>query len=251
VEYQIAALKNNNHRVAVITNDGAADDYSGVLGQQEFVSVNVGQLLKRPITRAWAKSIRLGVEGVSEHLRKAVGKPVANADLASLTIRAWRNGVGVRWFFIAGLPGETEDDWLELRGLIDALRCETKGVVMVNFHAYIPQPATPLCVLPLADDYWPWFDEFRRWFFHGPGFTRRVQIVAPAQYAGRMRRACESMGCEPWELRRGWFEHDNKNWRVRYLLTPDEMRKYARKYMARLLTKKTQNCRFCAVLPKN
>jgi len=231
---QITGLKKAGYKVAVITNDGAADDYDSILGQQEFVSATVEKLLTRPITRAWSKSIRLGVEGVSERLRKAVGKPVSNKNLAELTLRAWSNGVGVRWFFIAGLPGETESDWLELRDLVDMVRPATKGVVMVNFHAFIPQPATPLCVLPLTDSYWERFEEFRRWFFHGPGFTRRIQIVAPAQYKGRIKRACESMAATESELRRGWAEHDNANWRVKYLLTPEQMRKAAKKYMERI-----------------
>ena len=82
---QITGLKKSGHKVAVITNDGAADDYDSILGQQEFVSATVERLLTRPITRSWSKSIRLGVEGVSERLRKAVGKPVSNKDLSALT----------------------------------------------------------------------------------------------------------------------------------------------------------------------
>ncbi len=234
VAAQITGLKRAGHKVAVVTNDGAADNYASALGQQEFVSATVEKLLQMPITRAWAKSIRLGVEGVSERLRNAVGKPVTNDDLSSLTLRAWANGVGVRWFFIAGLPGETDEDWIELRGLVDSIRYATKGVVMANFHAFIPQPAAPLCVLPLKDEYWERFEEFRRWFFHGPGFTRRMQIVAPAQYKGRMARACESMAATEGELRRGWAKDDAPNWRVKYLLTPDQMRSIAVKYMERL-----------------
>ena len=230
IRSQIKSLKKSGCKVAVITNDGAADDYSGALGQQEFVSVTMEKASDMPLSREITKSIRIGVEGVSERLRKAVGKPVPSAELAKLTIRAWRAGVGVRWFFIAGLPGELESDWVELRQLIDAVRHEPKGVVMLNFHAFIPQPATPLCVLPLRDEYWPWFEEFRRWFFHGPGFTRRVQIVAPAQYKGRMERAKESMAATEEELRRGWWENDNINWRVKYLLSPTGLRKMARRW---------------------
>jgi len=58
---QITGLKKSGYKVAVITNDGAADDYDSILGQQEFVSATVEKLLTRPITRAWSKSIRLGV----------------------------------------------------------------------------------------------------------------------------------------------------------------------------------------------
>lgn len=105
---------------------------------------------------------------------------------------------------------------------------------MMNFHAYIPQPATPLCVFPLVDEYWERFDAFRTWFFNGPGFTRHVQIVSPAKYPGRMDRACESMAATPAEIRKGWFDADNKNWRVKYLLSPTQLRILAKKYMGRI-----------------
>ena len=138
VAAQITGLKRAGHKVAVVTNDGAADNYASALGQQEFVSATVEKLLQMPITRAWAKSIRLGVEGVSERLRNAVGKPVTNDDLSSLTLRA-ANGVGVRWFLSQGC-GETDEDWIELRGLVDSIRYATKGVVMANFHASTGYP---------------------------------------------------------------------------------------------------------------
>jgi len=234
LQRQIDALTQQRRRVAIVTNDGAEE--SVVLrGQQEFLSMRLHNLRRMmPITRAVTKSVRIGVEGVSERLRVAVGKPVRNDDLLETTAGLLANGVGVRWFFIAGLPGETDADYDELRQVVLELKRIPKGVVMMNFHAFIPQPATPLCVLPLVDDYWERFDEFRRWFFHGPGFTRRVQIVAPARYAGRLRRARESMAATEAELRRGWFEHDNPNWRVKYLAPPDKLRATARRYARRV-----------------
>ena len=187
-----------------------------------------------PIDRTVTKGVRIGVEGIAERLRLAVGKPVGNADLLNATFSLLANGVGVRWFFIVGLPGESDADYEELRFLVREVHKLPKGVVMMNFHAFIPQPATPLCVLPLADDYWERFDEFRRWFFHGPGFTRHVQIIAPSQYPGRLKRAMESMATTEAELRRGWWEHDNPNWRVRYLATPERLRQLARVYARRV-----------------
>lgn len=151
-------------------------------------------------------------------------------DLLRASFDLLANGVGVRWFFIPGLPGETDADYEEMRYLTRELRRLPKGVVMMNFHAFIPQPATPLSVFPLVDGYWERFDEFRRWFFHGPGFTRHVQIIAPSQHAGRLKRAMESMGATEAELRRGWWEHDNPNWRIRYRATPERLRQIARTY---------------------
>jgi hypothetical protein len=35
----------------------------------------------------------------------------------------------------------------------------------------------------------------------------------------------------PIELRRGWWSDENKNWRVRYLYSPEKLRQIARSYM--------------------
>lgn len=230
LQEQISAVERMGKRIAIVTNDGAEESVS-LSGQQEFLSMRL-QNLKRimPIGRSVTKSVRIGVEGISERLRVAIGKPVPNDDLLRTTFDLFSGGVGVRWFFVPGLPGERDGDYGELRYLVKELHKLSKGVVMMNFHAFIPQPATPLCVLPLVDDYWDRFEEFRRWFFHGPGFTRHVQIIAPARYPGRLARAMESMAATEMELRRGWFESDNKNWRVEYLASPEKLRKTARIY---------------------
>jgi radical SAM superfamily enzyme YgiQ (UPF0313 family) len=242
LQAQIDSLERQGKRIAVVTND-AAEEQVKFTGQQEFLSVRLQNLRHMmPLTRMQVKSVRIGVEGVSERLRIAVGKPVANDELLRITFDLLANGVGVRWFFIPGLPGEIDEDYAELRYLVRELHYLPKGCVMMNFHSFIPQPATPLGVLPLVDDYWERFDEFRRWFFHGPGFTRRVQIIAPNKYPSRLRRAMESMAATETELRHGWFEHDNRNWRVQYLAQPDRLRQVAQAYAKRVgLTKANES----------
>ncbi len=230
LQQQARRMIGQGRRVALITNDGG-EEHVRIPCQQEFLSMRLDGLRRmEPITRAITKGIRIGVEGVSERLRVAVGKPVDNETLLRVSSNALKNGVGVRWFFIVGLPGETDNDYEELRALVAGVKRFPKGAVMMNFHSYIPQPATPLCVFPLRDTYWEPFNEFRRWFFDGPGFTRRVQIIAPAKYAGRLARARESMAASEDELRRGWFAHDNVNWRVGYPASPTKLREVARKY---------------------
>lgn len=231
---QVRALERAGRKLAIVTNDGA-DVGVALSGQQEFLSVRLSNLkAMMPITRAVTKGVRIGVEGMSERLRVAVGKPVDNDELLSVTYDLLGAGVGVRWFFVVGLPGERAADYEELRYLVKGLGRLEKGCVAMNFHAFIPQPAAPLCVFPLRDEYWEPFDEFRRWFFHGAGATKHAHIGAPARYEGRLRRAEESMGAENWELRRGWWTHDNANWRVRYQATPEQMRRIARIYARKL-----------------
>lgn len=233
---QIQATVKTGAKMAIITND-AAEENVHLLGQQEFISVTLHNTMKNllPITREQTKGVRFGVEGVSERLRRAIGKPIPSDDLIKTTVEILSAGIGVRWFFIPGLPGEKDDDWKELEYCVMQLKKHVKkGVVMMNFHAYIPQPATPLCVLPLVDEYWERYDNFRTWFFNGLGFTRHVQLVNPAHYPGRMDRARESMAATEEEIRRGWFDHDNKNWRIQYNKTTEERRRLAKIYAKRM-----------------
>lgn len=69
------------------------------------------------------KSYSFGIEGMSERLRAAIGKPMANAriveavkDLASKGVRE------LRLYVIFALPGETDDDMRELLDVLDAVR---------------------------------------------------------------------------------------------------------------------------------
>lgn len=230
---QAANQRKRGASIVIVTNDGA-DEAVRLAGRSKFLSARADNLMRMDVDRTVADTVRIGVEGVSERLRRAAGKPISTDSLLSVTAGLLSKGVGVRYFFVCGLPGETVADYKELRGLVTAIAGFPKGCVMATFHAFIPQPATPLCVLPLRDEYWEPFDEFRRWFFHGPGFTRRFQIVAPARYAGRLQRAKESMAATEDELRRGWFEHDNRNWRVQYPFSPDKLRIMARSYARRV-----------------
>ena len=222
-------------KIAFITNDGADKDVA-LFGKQEFISVTLRNLKKiMPLNKSSVKGVRIGVEGVSERLRVAVGKKVDNVELVDVSAELLANGIGVRWFFIPGLPYETDEDWDNMRELVLLLKRKIKkGVVMMNFHSFIPMPATPLSIFPLVDEYWERYDEFRRWFFDGVGFTRRVQLVNPNQYKSRLRRAMESMAATEDELRRGWWEHNNVNWRVEYLNSPERLRIMASGYAARL-----------------
>jgi radical SAM superfamily enzyme YgiQ (UPF0313 family) len=236
VQETVKGLISRGHRVAVLTNDGADMSVQALSGG-EFLSVRFDTLRKlMPINRSNVKSVRIGVEGISERLRSAVGKPIDTGELVDVARQLVLNGVGVRWFFIVGLPGETEEDWLQLRELVARVSREIpRGCVMCNFHAFIPQPATPLCVPPLVDEYWDRFDEFRRWFFHGGGRTNRIQLVSPCKYPGRLERARQSMGATERELRSGWWTSMNANWRISYPHGgPADLRRIARRYLDRL-----------------
>ena len=118
-------------------------------------------------SNAMGRLVRVGVEGVSERLRRAVGKPISNENLVNWTLSLNERGVQVRWFMIAGLPGETTDDWEELRDCVKAYSmAHERGTLQISFTAYVPEPATPIASLPYSDDYYENYKRFADWYFN-------------------------------------------------------------------------------------
>lgn len=231
---QIHRLQRANKRFTIMTNEGAEETVRDFYGH-EFVSMRLQNLKKlMPISRRFAKNVHIGVEGVSERLRTAVGKPVDNDELLRTSHDLLANKIAVRWFFVIGLPGETAQDYEELRYLVKGAARFPWHFVFMHFHPFIPKPATPLGVLPLQDEYAPLIEEFRSWYYTGLHFTKRIHLTTIMGYKTRLDHAMADMGASESELRRGWWEQDNPNWRVRYLGRPATLRQVAGRYAARV-----------------
>jgi radical SAM superfamily enzyme YgiQ (UPF0313 family) len=228
---QISQLKQAGEKISIMTNDGAEAAVRQFNGH-EFVSLRLDNLAKMmPITKAFSKNVRIGVEGVSERLRRAIGKPIKSDDLLSATYDLLKAKIQTRWFFIIGLPGETDADWAELDYLAKEAASFPWGFVFFHFHSFMPMPATPLGVLPVVDEYYPRVMDFKHRYYRGTFFTPRVQLLRfLVGYKTRMIQSVAKMGATEAEVRRGWWDHDNPNWRVRYQAGPDDLRKYARIY---------------------
>lgn len=213
----------------LVTNDAGHTDIANNVKGLDAISIRCDALNKVDIARL-PKTVRIGVEGVSARLRSAVKKAITWDMLLSSTEKLCAHGKAVKWFFICGLPCEAEADYQELDYAASQLRRFKKGVVQAVFHAFIPQPATPLCVFPVKDEYWEPFDSWRTRFFDGGIHSNRLQIVAPAQYKTRLKHSCLSMAAAEEEVRRGWWEQENRNWRIQYLLSPEKLRAVAGTY---------------------
>ena len=229
---QYKQLVKAGHRVNVVTNDAPALSFFDDLTAMEHFSASYSQtqeMIKHGIgnVAGKVKSLRFGAEAPSTRLRKIVGKPIDSYDLLRLSAELLNTGVGVRWFMIAGLPGETSDDWDELRDIvIKARHIIKKGALQLSFTAFCPDAAAPLCLAPLDDGYHARFTAFWKWYFDGPGFTRKVQLLKCAGPESRLRHAMGSMAATEDELRRGWLDRDPPNWRVQYPLIHTARRAY-------------------------
>lgn len=222
VSQTYAGLVRAGQRVNVVTNDAPALAAFGGIPKTEAFSASYSQL--REIMRdgvgplvGRVKSVRIGVESPSARLRKCIGKPIPTDKLYALTCDLLNAGIGVRWFLIAGLPGETDADWGELYDVVRRARHDIKkGALQLSFTAFVPDPAAPLCIAPLTDDYYDRYLSFWKWFFEGAGYTRKIQLFKCSAPPGRLKKAMASMAATEAELRRGWADHDPPNWCVRY-----------------------------------
>ena len=202
-------LVGKGEKIAYLSNDVAQHSFYHGLPKIEHGSYSVKYLKQNGLPPA--RQIRLGIEGVSERLRALVNKPISHDDLLGCTAWLNKNGKGVRWFLIAGLPGETASDWEELRSAVmEWKRRVQKGVLALSFTAWCPDPATPLAPMPLRDDYWGNFTIFKEWFFGGKGWSNRIKLMLPQQPSSRLQKAMCSMGLGEKQLRTGgdWGPND-------------------------------------------
>lgn len=160
-----------------ITNDLQSISFCSQLPPTASASMTMAALrLGLPSSRL----VRLGVEGISERLRRAIKKPISNDDLIDSTLWLLSEGKNVRWFMLCGLPGETADDWTEIKHAItEVARYSDRYHLAISFTSFLASPATPLADIEIDDSYWPHWEEFWDWYFC-LGWCNRIAIYRPA-----------------------------------------------------------------------
>lgn len=216
----------NGHTINYVSNDLPSLSYFNKLDHYQHFSgsyshlkmaiddLGINTLVKRLGTNG---SIRIGVESISERLRKFIGKPIESKSLLDITVNLLNAGIKFKWFVICGLPGERDDDYEELKNVVSYLKHHvTKGMLIINFTTFAPNSPCPLCIPPLEDSYQDRMERFYNWFLNGRGYTRRVRFFRGSNPETRLSRSIGYMGCTEDELRRGWLHDDPPNWRVKY-----------------------------------
>jgi len=91
------------------------------------------------------KAFSFGVEGLSERLRAAVGKPLSSAKLTETMAMLDAAGVRtVKWYMLFGLPGETDADAASFVDQLEASNAVFTGALTVTAGQYKALPHTPL-----------------------------------------------------------------------------------------------------------
>ena len=100
-------------RVQILSNDPLnLEGFKGIQGKLDHASLTVMELKDRENLEAVIARkpsiIRVGVEGLSENIRKAFGKPIDSELLVRLLAHCHRNKVNTHTFWIHHAPYETE-----------------------------------------------------------------------------------------------------------------------------------------------
>lgn len=153
-DYIIAALKGlkaRGQRLSLMTNDAGRLPYfrkilTGLDSQSFSVRDARDPGIRARLVTSKLKLARFGIEGLSERLRTAVGKPVSNDDLEMILMDVvGRHHVAVTLFYIAGLPFEDEPDAEDFRSFYYRVNRQLdEGIARLKFTAYAATPPAPL-----------------------------------------------------------------------------------------------------------
>lgn len=149
----------SDHREA-LTLDGAMARWGCKAGSRNSrLDRAMSHLLKGGTAREFA----FGVEGTSERLRTAVGKPLRHQAIVDMMAMLDGKVRETKWYIILGLPGEKADDRDEFRRLLmDVRRVYRDRLVITPSHLQ-STPHTPLqwAGVPYCDEAAAWVDSMR------------------------------------------------------------------------------------------
>jgi len=108
--------------------------------------VSIRFLLDNPEYLKMTNKVRVGVEGLSQRLRRMILKPYSNEDIIRFCLAVADAGIKcLDWYMIYGLPTENESDvpeFLELMAELDA-RMPAGYVIAIHWNAFTPSAQTP------------------------------------------------------------------------------------------------------------
>ncbi len=108
------------------------------------------KLMPKMVASVRKSGMTIAVEAASAHLRQMINKPISDEDLLAAVGAAYEAGFQkIKLYFMAGFPGETEDDLKRIVDLsydIARLRSQTHGrpaMVSAAVSWLVPKPHTP------------------------------------------------------------------------------------------------------------
>jgi hypothetical protein len=173
-DYVMKALRQatqSGERLTLITNDVAGLPYftemrkHGALDSQSLTikAVRDADTFKA-LLESNIKIVRFGVEGISERIRHAFGKPIPDDELIEKIGLLHDSGRNTHMFYIVGSPYETDADWRLFQAFYARLAKRVrKGICRLKFTAFEPNAPTPLGYFITGEAYYAHMQRFTQW----------------------------------------------------------------------------------------
>ncbi len=112
----------------------------------ETVTLEILKLLKE----TGMKTLTVAPEAGTERLRWRINKPIRDHHIEEMAKLAREAGIlKIKVYFMAGLPGETDEDIEGIGKTVKLIRDSFRGPVSVTVSPFVPKPHTPFGVYPL------------------------------------------------------------------------------------------------------
>jgi radical SAM superfamily enzyme YgiQ (UPF0313 family) len=107
-----------------------------VLGEPRLVEV---------LAKAGQRTLSLAPEAGSERLRRAIGKPLSDAEMLEAVRLLARAGIAnLKLYFMIGLPGETDEEVQAIGQMLEYVReTEPEIDLRASVACFVPKPHTP------------------------------------------------------------------------------------------------------------
>jgi len=187
-----------------------------------------------------------GLEGLSERLRRSVGKPYSDAfvlERMGRFVESQQFVVFLTVYFILGLPGETDEDWEAFRSLlatIGEVPWSRRLVLQPVANPLSPKKGTPLAGAPI-DLFAPYPERWRELLANGgKGWGFRIAKARVWDPLDRVMDAIVQRGGAagasvilkaPSQLLAGWTLRDERLRAARKLLATCEQYGITRKQL--------------------
>lgn len=141
----------NNARITFVTNDYSQFRFGEHINAQ---SVRVADMIKYNkngvswkdmLPKSKFSLMHIGVEGISEEMRKRFGKPVRNRDIRYILEILKKYDRQCQLFFISGVPGD--GDISEIEDMFPSTRKLSPNIYL-KFTGFQPSPHTPMWGIP-------------------------------------------------------------------------------------------------------
>lgn len=208
----VSQLERRGERVQLITNDAADLPYYGRLrvatdSQSYTIRAVLNPAVRRSLIARPPKMARFGVEGLSERIRLAFGKPIPNQMLLDLFDDLQTHRVPFHAFFIPCAPYETAEDVDEFRSLYrDLARLARYGVSRIKLTTFTPTPPAPLARFSPSFAVGDPRNEIVHWVARNCA-SRHIVLVAGSSRRGLVRRVAEQLSI-PTTVARQLLESD-------------------------------------------